>query len=1554
MEAKMNRKIFSAVIALVAMLSNLSQSQTIINYERTTFTGTYQTITGTSGPSGDDYAENYNLPFTFYYINHDYNEVRICTNGWIELGSAIRPLSSSNSLFNEDLFSIYEPNKTLAPWWDDISAYSYPVEYTTLGSSPSRVFVVQWRDVNSPLGSSRYVNFQVRLYETTNIIEFWYGGVSGSGNIEYASFGIEDEIGGTNHFIDGPTGSNTVGTTDLNSYEDWPTIFYRFSPAPVRVIKPNGGEFFAIGYTDTLKWSSTVSNIKLEYSTDSGNNWNIIENSVPAVTGKYEWLVPNTPSENSLVRISDATNPSVFDVSNGVFTISEPPVITVLPDSFYFVLNEGDSTESIMQILNSGLGNLFYEISIENVGDQSKGFDKSSFPNSSAMWKESFLKSHDHRDKNSKRIINDYAFPELVLPLIISDPAGDGGPVDIIQIRGRSTLDSVQLEFVFQTDLNPYDLGGYLGLDIDQDIYTGQPLPSGLPEQEVGCEFIVGFFSIEYNFVDLYDQYLNYLGSFTANYDSKSVRFSVPLSSLDNDDGVMNLAAVVGTGSGPTDWIPDQGYGVLGGNLWLTVEPLSGTILPGSSDDISVKIETENIDGGEFYANLLISSNDPVNQLVTIPVHLTVIGQPNLVAPDSVNFGQVYVGYPETLTAELRNNGSVTLEVSDIQSSNSLFSIQGNTSFNIEPLGTYQLQVLFSPASASVESGMLSIFSNDQSSPGVINLAGEGIFPPDITVSPDSFFYNLNVGDSIVTNLIIENTGLGELNFQISDRLVTGRTASKIPAQNYVNQKNALVGRNKLFGIETESLSILNSEIRVTTNLSTCLASDNLITTLPLIVQDIIGDGGVADIKEIRGRIFNNNLEIEYIFADGIIISDSTIAVLYLDTDRNPLTGATDPFYYHDLGVDYFIDYYPLGFGNEIVILEYSTGNQYSVPYIINGATISYSVPLSFLSNDDGEMDLLAVSGYENLGALDWAPDEGHATLFGDVFWLNENPTSGVIPPGGNMTIEIRANTSELIGGNYLASIDVQSNDPSNPVLEIPFALHLTGVPEIFVSPDSLNFGETYIGYYKSLFVTISNTGTDSLFGNITLNHPQFILSDSVFALPVGGGKNIEVQFHPTTVGIVSAELSVYSNATSTPIIVSLVGEGTIAPNIATNTNLMQFQAGAGGVIESELYLYNTGGSNLTVEISDLVTNASTERLFGAGYNMIYEINPDNGQIMNSFPTPIFTSDYSTGLAFSGEQLFFTNPESSPNIFVLNPQNGNIITYYSSQSNNCNGLAYIDPYLYVLDTYNNVIRVLNPTNGNPVNIIYPSVYIYGGLDGQADRLFASDSYMVYELDPQNGTLVNSFYTNNGAYGIGFTGERLFVSASWSGIDEYDPNTGNYISTISTTGYSGLAGGGTRDAEWLSESPSQVTIAGGDSSIIQITINAPTELGHYSADLILESNDPEEPETIVQVVLDVVTGIEESNSLPKEYSLYNNYPNPFNPSTTINYDLPKQSDVTLKIYNVVGEEVETLVNQEQMAGRYQVRWEASQLASGIYFYRLQADSFVDIKKMMLLK
>ena len=80
----------------------------------------------------------------------------------------------------------------------------------------------------------------------------------------------------------------------------------------------------------------------------------------------------------------------------------------------------------------------------------------------------------------------------------------------------------------------------------------------------------------------------------------------------------------------------------------------------------------------------------------------------------------------------------------------------------------------------------------------------------------------------------------------------------------------------------------------------------------------------------------------------------------------------------------------------------------------------------------------------------------------------------------------------------------------------------------------------------------------------------------------------------------------------------------------------------------------------------------------------------------------------------------------------------------------------------------------------------------------------------------------------------------------------------------------------------------------------------------------------------------------------------NYPNPFNPNTTISFTVPYQSKVTLKVYNILGSEVATLVNESKPAGSYNVTFNAGQLSSGVYFYQLTAGSFVSTKKLILLK
>ena len=108
-----------------------------------------------------------------------------------------------------------------------------------------------------------------------------------------------------------------------------------------------------------------------------------------------------------------------------------------------------------------------------------------------------------------------------------------------------------------------------------------------------------------------------------------------------------------------------------------------------------------------------------------------------------------------------------------------------------------------------------------------------------------------------------------------------------------------------------------------------------------------------------------------------------------------------------------------------------------------------------------------------------------------------------------------------------------------------------------------------------------------------------------------------------------------------------------------------------------------------------------------------------------------------------------------------------------------------------------------------------------------------------------------------------------------------------------------------------------------------------------------------------VVNTAVASADEGSLLPSEYALFQNYPNPFNPSTQISFDVPNSEYVTLRVYNLLGQDVKTLINQSMTPGRYTVEWNGNDMlnndvASGVYFYELRGESFISRKKMLLIR
>jgi len=160
-----------------------------------------------------------------------------------------------------------------------------------------------------------------------------------------------------------------------------------------------------------------------------------------------------------------------------------------------------------------------------------------------------------------------------------------------------------------------------------------------------------------------------------------------------------------------------------------------------------------------------------------------------------------------------------------------------------------------------------------------------------------------------------------------------------------------------------------------------------------------------------------------------------------------------------------------------------------------------------------------------------------------------------------------------------------------------------------------------------------------------------------------------------------------------------------------------------------------------------------------------------------------------------------------------------------------------------------------------------------------------------------------------------------------------------------------------DEPWLVVHPGTGTVLPQESQLITATFEMPdtAEVGEdYSGEIVINNNSVQSPVTI-PVSVHIVSAIGDNfESAPQTYALHQNYPNPFNPVTNIRFDLRQSGHVNLAIYNVLGQKVATLVDRNLEAGNHTVTFNGSSLASGVYFYRIEAGQFSDMKKMVLMK
>jgi hypothetical protein len=160
-----------------------------------------------------------------------------------------------------------------------------------------------------------------------------------------------------------------------------------------------------------------------------------------------------------------------------------------------------------------------------------------------------------------------------------------------------------------------------------------------------------------------------------------------------------------------------------------------------------------------------------------------------------------------------------------------------------------------------------------------------------------------------------------------------------------------------------------------------------------------------------------------------------------------------------------------------------------------------------------------------------------------------------------------------------------------------------------------------------------------------------------------------------------------------------------------------------------------------------------------------------------------------------------------------------------------------------------------------------------------------------------------------------------------------------------------------DNPWIAADPHEGNISPQESQLITLSFMMPdtAEVGDtYNADLLIDNNTIVQEVVIPISVTIVLEAPEAEDVIPTEYTLYQNYPNPFNPTTRIRFDLRERSHVTLEIFNILGQRVSTVLDGTMEAGQHFATFDASRLASGVYFYRITANDFKDLKKMVLVR
>ena len=638
---------------------------------------------------------------------------------------------------------------------------------------------------------------------------------------------------------------------------------------------------------------------------------------------------------------------------------------------------------------------------------------------------------------------------------------------------------------------------------------------------------------------------------------------------------------------------------------WLGVTPSGATIPPGGSQNFNVKFDSTDRAGGQLNGNIRLTTNIPGQGLVLVPATLNVIGAPRVsTIPTSFNYGTVNIGYPSLTSFQVVNTGTADLNVSDVTATDASLSVEDTVgptvTFPLPPGGARVFNLRWNPTTAGPLVANVQVHSDDPLTPTAnIAITGNAIVAPVAVHSPGSFTQALDVGDIVTRQLHLENQGGSNLTFSTSVRALGGAPVTQYPElelkKDEEDPRPGILGSGgpDLFGYRWKDSDEPGGPSFAWTDIST------IGTPITALTTDDQNSGPIA--IGFSFPFYGNSFSTVRVCTNGWLSFTSTST----DLSNSPLPNTGEP---ENLVAAFWDD---LHFRGAVRARYYNDGTRFIVQYtdVDRFSTSEQPSPahLTFqvILHPSGKitMQYLTMNGFmtsNTVGIQNSTRNDGLTVAHNTTYihdnmavefrtpldFLSISPSSGTLAPNGGMIdLDVRIDATNLIGGDYAASVDLLTNDPARGLISVPLDLHVTGIPDIDVAPGSLLFPTTFLGFGSTLPVSVRNTGTDILHITGLAVAGPFTATGLTppISLPVGGSIPVSVTFTPTAAGTSTGSLTITSldDPDEASVVVALQGEALVPPEAGVTPSAISTALPPAGSRTKLLTISNTGGSDL-------------------------------------------------------------------------------------------------------------------------------------------------------------------------------------------------------------------------------------------------------------------------------------------------------------------------------------------------------------------------------------